>query len=91
MSSNKNTAQTGLIPRYINNAVGAAGNMAGGAVDAVGKGITGAGGNVGKGISNTTRGWGNGVSDYANGVRDVTGATGQRSATNNNPLGLTRK
>lgn len=91
MSSNKNTAKTGLIPRYINNAVGAAGNFAGGTVDAAGKGITGAGGSVGQGISNTTRGWGNGVSDYANGVKDITGATGKRSSTAGNPLGLTRK
>jgi len=41
-------------------------------------------------ITNQSRGWGDSVREYGNGIKDATGASGPRSGTATNPLGIAR-
>ncbi|MCJ1390827.1 hypothetical protein MMC18_003688 [Xylographa bjoerkii] len=75
-----------FITRTINNGKAAAGDAAGSFIQSVGTGVNEVGGN----ISKSTRQMGNSTQDYGNSVKDKTKATGGRSQTAQNPLGLSR-
>ena len=84
-----------FVQPYINSAVtaatAAAGGLAGGVVDGVGNGISTAGRTVGDSIAGAAQGWGTGICEYGNSIKDYTKATGPRSQTAGNPLGLQRE
>ncbi|KAF2186955.1 hypothetical protein K469DRAFT_725594 [Zopfia rhizophila CBS 207.26] len=76
------------LTRTTNSAAACVGNFAGGIATAIGNGVAGAGRGAGTSITNTSRGWGDAVRDYGNSIKDVAGASGARSGTAKNPLGM---
>lgn len=78
------------VYRAVDTTIASVGSVAGETVSSVGNGISATGRSVGDSITGTTSGWGNYVKDTGNFVKDSSKASGTRSGTANNPLGLAR-
>ncbi|KAF2204634.1 hypothetical protein GQ43DRAFT_460618 [Delitschia confertaspora ATCC 74209] len=76
------------LQRTTNAAAAGVGSFAGGIVTAVGNGIAGAGRGAGASVTTSSRHLADGVREYGNYIKDTTGASGARSSTATNPLGL---